>query len=173
MEWQCDGKAAPGQRALASAPSGCCPAALARLEPESPPARLPAARAPPTHGDEPVASCRRFVRQSGSNPLPRTTRALSSLMARAAGSQCSRFNIWASDDQTVWCPRRLCHRARFGDGLTSSRQLVGSLFAEKLASPRRASWPFFLAVPQFLLSSAFFPLCSPVSAISCGLGFRF
>jgi CHAT domain-containing protein len=35
MEWQCDGKAAPGQRASASAPGGFCPTALARLEPEN------------------------------------------------------------------------------------------------------------------------------------------
>jgi len=92
----------------------------AGLEPERPPARLYAARATPTHRGEPAACCRRFARQSGSDPVPRTTGAFSSLLASAAGSQCSCFNIWASDDQTIWCPRKLCHLARFGDGLTSS-----------------------------------------------------
>src|SRR6266516_3001473 len=104
MEWQCDGKAASGQCAVASAPGGVCPAALARLEPQSPSACLSADRATSTYGDEPLASCRCFVRQSGSHPVARTTCALSPLMARAPGSQCSRFNIWASDDQTFGVP---------------------------------------------------------------------
>jgi hypothetical protein len=120
VEWQRHCKTAPGQRAVASSPGGFCPAPLARLEPQRTPARLSAARAIPTHRGEPGASCRRLARQSGSDPVPPTTRTLSSLLARAAGSQCSRFNIWASDHQTVWCPRKLCHLTRFGDGLTSS-----------------------------------------------------
>ena len=93
---------------------------FALLPPESPPARLSATGATPTHRGEPAASCRRFVRQSGRDPVSPTTRALSSLLAGAAGSQCSCFNIWASDDQTVWCPRKLCHLARVGNGLSSS-----------------------------------------------------
>ena len=61
MEWQRHGKAAPGECAAASAPGGFCTVALARLEPQSAPARLYAARATPTHRGEPVAACRRFA----------------------------------------------------------------------------------------------------------------
>jgi len=101
MEWQCDGEAASGERALASAPGWCCPAALARLEP----------------GDEPVATGRRFATRRGRDPLPRTTRAVSSRLARAIGSQCASANGWPGDDQAVRCPRRLGRLARFGDSV--------------------------------------------------------
>ena len=120
MAWQRYREAPPGQRPAASARRRLCPATLARLEPESPPTRLYATRATPTHRGEPAVFCHRFTRQCGSDPFPRTTRALSSLMARAAGSQCARFNSWASDDQTVRGPRKLCHLARVGDGLAAS-----------------------------------------------------
>jgi hypothetical protein len=119
VEWQRHGKAASGQRAVTSSPGGFCLAALARLEPESTPTRLSATRTTPTHRGESAASCC-FARQSGSDPLACSTRALSSLLARAAGSQGSRFDLWARDDQIVWCPGKLCHLARFGNGLNAS-----------------------------------------------------
>ena len=56
MEWQRHGKAAPGECAVASAPGGSRPAALARLEPQRTSACLHAARATPTHRDQPVAT---------------------------------------------------------------------------------------------------------------------
>jgi hypothetical protein len=119
MEWQRYREASPGECAAAFAPGGSRTGTLARLEPESAPACLSAARATPAHRGEPAASCRRFARQSSSDPFPRTTSALPSLMARAASSQCSRFHVWASDHQTVRCPRKLCNLARFGDGLAA------------------------------------------------------
>ena len=64
MEWQRDREASPGECTAASAPAGFGTVALARLEPQSSPARLYAARATPTHRGEPVATCRRFVRHS-------------------------------------------------------------------------------------------------------------
>ena len=77
-----------------------CPAALARLEPESTSARLYAARATPTPRGEPAASRRRFATHRGCDPFPRAARALAPLVGRAAGSQCARSNSWASDDQS-------------------------------------------------------------------------
>ncbi len=120
MEWRCHQEAAPGQRTLASAPGGVCPAALARLEPQNTPACLHAARAPPAPGDEPVVTGRRFATHRRRDPLSRPTRALSSRLARAAGSQCSRFHRWASHDPAVRRPSSLCRLARVGDGLTRS-----------------------------------------------------
>jgi hypothetical protein len=38
----------------------------------------------------------------------------------AARTHCASSNGWASDDPRVQRPRKLCHLARFGDGLTSS-----------------------------------------------------
>ena len=89
MEWFCDGKAASGERAVTSAPGGFCPAPLARLEPQSPPACLYPARAAPTPRSEPVASRRHFAPQRGRDPLPCAARALASLVGRAARSQCA------------------------------------------------------------------------------------
>src|SRR5579884_2392742 len=119
MERERYAEAAPGQRTLASAPGGCCPAALARLEPENPSACLYPARAPPASGNESVTT-RRFATRSVRHPVARTTCAVSSLVARATGSQCSRIHRWASDDPGVRRPGRLCRLARVGDGLTRS-----------------------------------------------------
>jgi hypothetical protein len=110
----------PRQRAVASAPGGRCPAPLALLPPESTSACLHAARAPPAPGDEPVATGRRFATRSVRDPVARTTRAVSSLLARAAGSQCSRFHRWASHDPGVRRPSSLCRLSGFGDRLTLS-----------------------------------------------------
>ena len=49
MEWPRDREAAPGERAVASAPGWSCPAPLARLEPQRTPACLHTARATPAH----------------------------------------------------------------------------------------------------------------------------
>ena len=38
----------------------------------------------------------------------------------AARTHCASSNGWASDDPRIQRPRKLCHLARFGDGLTSS-----------------------------------------------------
>jgi hypothetical protein len=89
-------------------------------------------------------------------PLSRAQRAhYRHTFSRTAGSQCAPQGCWSGDDQTVRCPRRLCHLTRFGDGLTPFRQPLGSLFSDKHACPSGAFWPFFLAVPQFC------PFCSP------------
>ncbi len=53
-------------------------------------------------------------------PFPCPTCPLSALMGRTAGSQCASPHGWPGNDQTVRHPRRLCHLARFGDGLTQS-----------------------------------------------------
>lgn len=120
MEWRCHQEAAPGQRTLASAPGGVCPAALARLEPQNTPACLHAARAPPAPGDEPVATCRHFATHRVRDPVSRTTCAVSFRLSSAAGSQCSRFHSWASHDPIVRHPSSLCRLARRSFGLISS-----------------------------------------------------
>jgi hypothetical protein len=120
VEWCRHRKAPAGERAGASAAGGVCPAPLARLEPEITSACLHAARAPPAPGDEPVATRRHFATQCRRDPVSRTTRAVSSLLARAAGSQCSRFHSWASHDPVIRHPSSLCRLARVGDGLTLS-----------------------------------------------------
>jgi hypothetical protein len=86
------------------------------LEPQRTPACLYPARATPTPRSEPVA-CRRFATHCGRDPLPC---ALSPLVGRAARSQCTPSNGWASHDQVVRHPRRLCYLARISFGLTSS-----------------------------------------------------
>jgi len=125
-----NGRAARQQSRAKSA--SCCirlplvgSAPLARLGPKRISARLYAARATPTHRSEPSASCRRFARHCKRDPIPRAASAFSSLLARAAGSQCSRFNNRASDDQTVRGPRQLCHLARFGLGESFLLTVVG------------------------------------------------
>ena len=72
-------EAAPGECAAASAPGGFRTAALARLEPQSTPARLHAARATPTHRGESVATCRRFASRTADVILSRAQRAHSRL----------------------------------------------------------------------------------------------
>jgi hypothetical protein len=53
------------------------------------------------------------------SPLSRAQRVRrSTLVARAAGSQCASPHGWPGDDPTVRRPRRLCDFARFGNGLT-------------------------------------------------------
>ena len=116
----------PGQCAAASAPRWFRTAALARLEPQSAPARLYAARTTPTHRGEPVAPSRSFATHSRRDSFPRAASALSPLVARAARSQCACSNGWPGDDQAVRHPRRLCRLARFGDGLTWHGLAVGA-----------------------------------------------
>jgi hypothetical protein len=118
MEWQRYSEAAPGQRALASAPGWFCPTALARLEPQSPPARLHAARAPATPRGQPLATGHREATHHGRHPLPRAARALASVVGSTAGSQCPSSNRRASHDQVVRRPGCLCRLARFSDNVT-------------------------------------------------------
>jgi hypothetical protein len=99
-------------------------------------------------------------------PVSCTARAFSSRLSRAVRSQRASPNSEPGDDQTLRCPRRLCHLSGFGDGLTPSRQPLDSFFSDMLASPSGISWLFFLAVPQFLPSSALFALHPSVSAFS-------
>lgn len=126
-QWQGSATAKPRQVSvrLASACRWFGSAPLARLGPKRISARLYAARATPTHRSEPSTSCRRFVRHCKRDSVPHAASAFSSLLARAAGSQCSRFNNRASDDQTVRGPRQLCHLARFGLGESFLLTVVG------------------------------------------------
>ena len=91
----------------------------AGLEPQRASACLYAAPATPTHRGEPAASPHSFAAQSRSDPFPRPARPRSPLVGRAACSQRTSSHSQSGDDQTLRCPRRLCHLARFGDGLTS------------------------------------------------------
>jgi hypothetical protein len=56
MKWHCDGKAASGERAVASASRRSSTTALARLEPQRTSAGLYPTRAAPTPRSKPVAS---------------------------------------------------------------------------------------------------------------------
>ncbi len=120
VAWGSHHEAASDQCSAASSSNWSCTAALARLESASASARLHAARATPTHRGEPTATHRSFATQSRSDPFPRAACPLSPLVGRAARSQRTSPHSESGDDQTVWCPGRLCHLARVGDGLTSS-----------------------------------------------------
>src|SRR5215831_7828387 len=74
MEWRRDGQAAPGERAVASAPSGFRTAALVGLEPQSPPASLHAAGAPPAAASPPTADVILTRRQRAHTRLAWTER---------------------------------------------------------------------------------------------------
>jgi len=89
VAWASNHEAASDQCPAASSPGWSRAAALARLEPESAPARLYAARAIPTHRGEPTTFRRSLAMQSGSDPFPRAACPLSPLMGRAACSQCT------------------------------------------------------------------------------------
>jgi len=110
-------EAAPGECAAPSAPGGSRTGVLARLEPEGAPARLYPARATPTHRDQTVASRCRFATHRGRDPVSRAARALASLLARAARSQCARCNGWASHHQAVRHSSKLCCLAWSGNGV--------------------------------------------------------
>src|SRR5258708_6779201 len=71
MEWERHQKAAPGQRTLASPGGGIGSAALARLEPQRPPARLHAAHSTATHRGEPLTTRRCFAAHRGRDPFSR------------------------------------------------------------------------------------------------------
>ena len=76
-------------------------------------------------------------------PLSRAQRARrSTLVARAASSQCSFPHGRSGNDPPVRCPRKLCGCARFGNGVTSPRLHLPSLFSDRLASLSGTSWPF-------------------------------
>jgi hypothetical protein len=62
---------------------------FARLEPESAPARLHAARATSTHRGEHAAACRRFASRSKCPSFTRPTCPLAPLVGDAPGSQCA------------------------------------------------------------------------------------
>jgi hypothetical protein len=157
MEWRRDGKAAPGERAAASAPGRVCPAPLVRLEPESPSTCLHAAGGTPAPGDVPIATCLCCATHRGCDPVARTTRAVSSRLSRAAGSQCPPFHRWASHDQGVRRPSSRCRLARVGNGITPRLPASDSLFSDHFAAPSGTSWSFFWL---FLLLCFFcFPSC--------------
>ena len=91
---------------------------FAGLESQRTSARLYATCAAPTHRGEPAASRCTFVTQPRSDPVPRAAGPCSPLVGRALRSQRTSPNSESGDDQTVRRPRRLCHLARFGDGVT-------------------------------------------------------
>ena len=113
-------KAAADQCPTSSAPGRSRAAALAGLESERPPARLYAACAAPTHRGEPAVSRYDFVTQHRNDPFPRAACPCSPLVGRTLRSQRTSPNSQSGDDQIVRRPRRLCHLARFGNGLTPS-----------------------------------------------------
>ncbi len=117
MEWSCDGKAAPGERAVASSPGGFCPAPLARLEPKSASTGLYTTAPPPADGGEPVSTHRRSSAHHEHGPVPCSASALASLVDRAARSEWTHPNCWPGHDQVVWRPCSPCYLARFGDGV--------------------------------------------------------
>jgi len=150
MEWRGDGKAASGERAVASAPGGFCSAPLARLEPERTSACLHAARATPVPGDTFVTSDRYFATHRGGDPLPCATSAFASLLARAAGSQCAYSYCWSRHHQALWHPSHFCGFARLDDSLTQRLPTTAVFYSDPFAAPCSTSWPFSLAFPSLL-----------------------
>jgi hypothetical protein len=120
VEGRSNHEGASHQCPASSSPGWSRTFALAGLEPERTPARLYAARATPTHRGELVATPCSFATRSCTDPFPPPAGPRSPLVGRAAGSQHTSSHSQSGDDQTVRCPRRLCHLARFGDGVTLS-----------------------------------------------------
>jgi hypothetical protein len=77
----------PRQYAAPSAAHGFCPAALARLEPQSPSTGQYAAHPIATHRDQ-LLITHRFAPSCGGDPLARPARPLAPLMGAASRSQC-------------------------------------------------------------------------------------
>ena len=152
MEWERYCEASPGERASASAPGGFCIVALARLGSKRASAQGSAARATPTHRDQPVATRRRAASHSRRDPVSCAASPLASLVGRAAGLQCVSSNNWSRHDQALRHPSTLCCIARLDDSLIS-RFLVAGIF---LLGQLRCSEPHLLACfPGFSSSSAF------------------
>jgi hypothetical protein len=155
-------KASTGQCAAPSAAGGSCPAALARLEPQSPPAHLYPARATPTPGNESVTSCR-FASQRGGDPLPCAASAFASLVARAAGSQCASSNRWSRHHQALWHPSPFCGFARLDGNVTPPLSASGFFLLGPLRGSERHLIAFF---PGFSSSSAFLAPRRAASSLS-------
>ena len=170
MEWQRHQKATPSERTFASSGRRVSAHPLEGLEPQAASTGVYATSPSSTRGG--ADRTRSFFRSNAPTcaSVSCAAGALSADVSRAAGSQCSRFHIWTGDHQTVRRPSRLCHLARPGDSL--NRALATPrypLASDKHASPSGASCPLFLAVPQFLPSSALFARHPSVSATSHGL----
>jgi len=164
MAGPCHGQAAARVSVrLASAAGRSRPVALARLGPQSTPARLHPARATPTHRGEPAASRHCSARHRGRDPVPCAASALASLVGRAAGSQCVSSNSWARHDQALRHPSTLCCRARVGHGLASRFPTTGFLLLGQLC---RSEWHLMAFFPGFSSSSAFLAPHPPDSFIS-------
>jgi hypothetical protein len=131
---------------------------FARLEPQRTSACLYPARAAPTPRRAPAAS-RRFATHHGRDPLPGAACALAPLVGRAARSQCAHGNFWASSDQVIRLPSRLCHLTRFRSGLTSRFPADRLSLLEQAGFSERffmASFPGWVSLlPLFCL------VCSP------------
>lgn len=149
MEWQRDLEAAPGKCAAASAARGSRPLALARLEPQSTPTGLHAARSAPTHRDEPVAA-RHFAIHPRRDPLPVAADACSPLVGRAVGSQRASFNSWVRHDQAFRHPSTFCCLARVGDGVTPHLPTTSFLLLGQL---RHSEWLLMAFFPGFSSST--------------------
>src|SRR5216683_2792967 len=164
MEWERDGKAAPGQRVVASSGRWFCSAPLAGLESEGPPARLhPPASSPARRNsgtDGRAASCRRSRAAFPCQACP-----LSSHLGAATGAECAPRNVWADHDPIVWRSRTLCDLPRLGRSVTSaSGGISRSLF---LGEARFSEWclfPLLRLVLRLLLPSRVSALESSVSA---------
>ena len=118
MEWQRHREAASSECALASIGHRVSPHPLEGLEPEAASAGMYATPSSSTRGGAGrTGSCCRSNAPTRA-PVPCTARALSSRLSRAARAPRASSSSEPGDDPTVRRRRRLCHLARFGDGLT-------------------------------------------------------
>lgn len=111
MEWECDGQAAPGQRAGASACGRGSAASLAGLESAGASPGLHPAFAPST-ADGPGGGEADHTRYQVHAAFPRCACPCSPLMGEAPGSQCASTRERAGDQQALrrtrsvrWVPR--------------------------------------------------------------------
>jgi hypothetical protein len=111
-------EAAPGEHAAASIDRRACSSPVAGLESETSSTRVHASASAATRGSAGGAGSPCLPRSRACAPVPCTARALSSRLSRAARTQRASPNSEPGDDQIVRGPGRLCHLARFGDGLT-------------------------------------------------------
>jgi hypothetical protein len=110
----------------------------------------------------------------GPDPFPCAACPRSSLLGRAARSQCACPRFGPGHDPVVWHPRKLCHLARFDNAVTLLWLSLPFFSSDSLASLSGASWPFCLASPHLLHVSLLISLDLPflTSGTSCSGIFR-
>jgi hypothetical protein len=116
-----------------------------------------------------TGASRRLATPRGAVAIPCAARALASLVARAAGSQCTSSNRWSRHTQALWHPCTFCDLARVGYRLTPPLTATGFFPLGPFAAPRGSSCLF----SWLLLLSCLFWLPIPLLFLSHGINIPF